>query len=150
MQRGNSFSLRLSQRIDQLIENHLTKNAPRELFIPGLDDGGKDGDIFDADIDGYDPADGTITPKTAGAKSVAPSEGTITGNVGTFQTGFNMLKVFIGIGLLATPSAFKLVGFVGGNIGMILIGIVAMYTMKLQIQATKKVGQPVSSYSELG
>ena len=142
MQRNNSFSLRLSARIDQLIENHLSKNAPRELFIPGLDDGGKnDGDIFDVDIDGFDPADGTITPKTVGAKSAAPSqgEGTITGNVGTFQTGFNMLKVFIGIGLLATPASFKLVGFVGGNVGMILIGIVAMYTMKLQILATQKV-----------
>ena len=129
--------MRLSARIDQLIENHLTKNAPRELFIPGLDDGGKnDGDIFDVDIDGLDPADGSVTPKTGGAKSAAQTEGTITGNVGTFQTGFNMLKVFIGIGLLATPASFKLVGFVGGNVGMILIGIVAMYTMKLQILAT--------------
>ena len=59
MVRGNSFTMRLSARIDSLIEDHLSKNATRELFIPGLDevkvgkDGKKDGNIFD--IDNYDP-----------------------------------------------------------------------------------------------
>ena len=52
--------------------------------------------------------------------------------------------------MLATPSSFKSVGIIGGNIGMILIGIIAMYTMRLQILATKKVSSPVKSYSELG
>ena len=61
-----------------------------------------------------------------------------------------MFKIFIGIGVLATPSSFKSVGIVGGNIGMILIGIIAMYTMRLQILATEKVSTPVKSYSELG
>lgn len=57
MDRGNSFSLRLSQRIDSLIEGQL-KAQPRELFIPGLDDLGKDGRVNDIfDIDGYDPTD---------------------------------------------------------------------------------------------
>lgn len=82
--------------------------------------------------------------------SVAESEGTITGNVGTFQTGFNMLKVFVGIGILATPASFMQVGIVGGCVGMVFIGIVAMYTMKLQIKATEKCDVKITSYSELG
>ena len=58
-------------------------------------------------------------------------EGTIVGNVGTFQTGFNMLKVFVGIGILATPASFMSVGLVGGVFGMIFIGLIATYTMML-------------------
>ena len=58
-------------------------------------------------------------------------EGTETGNVGTFQTGLNMMKVFIGIGILATPASFGKVGLVGGVVGMIGIGIIATYTMQL-------------------
>ena len=81
-------------------------------------------------------------------------EGTVTGNVSTLQTSFNMLKVFIGIGILATPSAFKAVGLVGGVVGMILIGIIATYTMKLQIAATtaanEQEGETIGNYSELG
>ena len=61
-----------------------------------------------------------------------------------------MLKVFIGIGVLATPASFKLVGILGGNIGMILIGSVAIYTMLLQIEAVKMAPTPVANYSELG
>lgn len=61
----------------------------------------------------------------------AKGEGTITGNVGAFQTGFNMLKVFVGIGILATPASFRLIGILGGIIGMCLVGILNMYTMKL-------------------
>lgn len=150
LERGNTFSLRLSQKIDSLLENHLAKNQPRELFIPGLDDGGSPrahgGDIFDE----YDrKGEGTLS-RIKTAKSASQSEGTITGNVGTCQTIFNMLKVFIGIGVLATPASFKLVGILGGNIGMILIGSVAIYTMLLQIEAVKMAPTPVANYSELG
>ena len=77
-------------------------------------------------------------------------EGTVQGNVGTFQTGFNMLKVFVGIGILATPASFANVGIIGGTFGMIFIGIIATYTMMLQIAATKKVSTHVGNYSELG
>ena len=42
-----------------------------------------------------------------------------------------MLKVFIGIGILATPASFSQVGVLGGVGGMILIGVISMYTMKL-------------------
>ena len=40
-----------------------------------------------------------------------------------------MLKVFVGIGILATPASFGHVGLVGGVLGMILIGVIATYTM---------------------
>ena len=58
-------------------------------------------------------------------------EGTVQGNVGTFQTAFNMLKVFVGIGILATPASFMSVGILGGVFGMIFIGCIATYTMML-------------------
>ena len=64
---------------------------------------------------------------------------------------FNMLKVFIGIGILATPASFGQIGLIGGTVGMVVIGIIATYTMMLQIAATKKVtNTPVTNYSELG
>lgn len=61
-----------------------------------------------------------------------------------------MMKVFVGIGILATPASFAQVGVVGGVLGMILIGVTNMYTMKLQIASKLKIKQPISSYSDLG
>ena len=61
-----------------------------------------------------------------------------------------MLKVFIGIGILATPASFGQVGIVGGCVGMAIIGVIATYTMKLQIAATEKCPEPIANYSELG
>ena len=58
--------------------------------------------------------------------------------------------MFIGIGILATPASFAKIGIVGGTLGMILIGIIATYTMQLQIECVKKAGTPVTNYSELG
>jgi len=115
-----------------------------------LDDGGKtsgrDNEIFDL---GPDELRSPVKVKDFKAPH-AEGEGTITGNVGTFQTAFNMLKVFVGIGILATPAAFKTIGLVGGVLGMILIGNLNMYTMKLQIAAKLKLNAPINSYSELG
>jgi amino acid permease len=44
-----------------------------------------------------------------------------------------MFKCFIGIGILATPAAVQKVGIFGGAFGIIICGIIGMYTMKLQI-----------------
>ena len=55
----------------------------------------------------------------------------MTGDVGTLQASFNMMKVFVGIGILATPASFGQVGLVGGFVGMIIIGVIAKYTMQL-------------------
>ena len=134
--------MRLSDKIDSLIEGHLQRNKPRELFIPGLDEIASDGKhskdgggIFDS----YDPDYLSPTRVKSFQAPHEIGEGTITGNVGTSQTMFNMLKVFIGIGILATPASFGQIGLVGGTMGMVLIGVVAAYTMMLQIAATKKV-----------
>jgi amino acid permease len=53
------------------------------------------------------------------------------GNVGLIKTCFAMLKLFLGIGILATPYTFKKIGIVGGIIGLFLIGFLNQYTMKL-------------------
>jgi amino acid permease len=72
------------------------------------------------------------------------------GNTSVAQTYFNMFKCFIGIGILATPSAIRQVGLVGGALGIIFCGIVNMYTAKLQLHCQNKVGKHITSYSELG
>ena len=86
MDRQDSFSLQLSHRIDQLIEGHLKKNhsIPRDMYIPGLDDGGKLGsarenEIFDLEPEGTDHS---VKIKDFQAPH-AKGEGTITGNVGS-------------------------------------------------------------------
>ena len=61
-----------------------------------------------------------------------------------------MIKVFVGIGILATPASFKLIGVIGGSVGMIIVGLLATYTMKLQIDSKMKIPGQISSYSELG
>ena len=61
-----------------------------------------------------------------------------------------MMKVFVGIGILATPASFGQVGIIAGCMGMILIGVIAMYTMQLQIAAAVKTPGPINNYSELG
>jgi len=42
-----------------------------------------------------------------------------------------MFKVFVGIGILATPSAFAKVGIIGGLFGVMIVGAINLYTMKL-------------------
>jgi len=114
LQRGsNSFSLRLSQHIDNLIEGYQQNAEPRELFIPGLDDDVSDKrqvGIFDLEEDEPDELKDRKKMKkikTLSQVSDANAETTVRGDVGTLQTSFNMLKVFIGIGILATPAGFQ-------------------------------------------
>lgn len=54
-------------------------------------------------------------------------------NVGIIGTCFNIFKCFVGIGLLALPSAFQSIGIIGGAIGIILIGVLNYYTMMMQV-----------------
>ena len=72
------------------------------------------------------------------------------GDSSVLQTYFNMFKVFIGIGILATPSAISKVGILGGSAAIIACGALNLYTMKMQIEIKKKVGDHITSYSELG
>lgn len=67
------------------------------------------------------------------------------------MTWLNSLKCMIGIGILATPSVYRKIGFYGANVGMILIGYIALYTMQLQIRSVAKLPEKnIRSYSDLG
>lgn len=50
------------------------------------------------------------------------------GTASVMNTYFNMFKTFIGIGILATPAAFKQVGIFGGMLGIIVCGLLNLYT----------------------
>ena len=73
-----------------------------------------------------------------------------TGKASTFQTAFNLFKVFLGIGILATPASFQSIGLVGGFLGLVFVGVLNTYTMKLQIAAKLQCKGAISSYSDLG
>jgi proton-coupled amino acid transporter len=47
------------------------------------------------------------------------------------QSIFNMSKLFIGIGILATPHAFDHAGIWGGSIGIFCVTILCIYTIFL-------------------
>ena len=124
---------------------------PRDMYIPGLDDGGKLGSARENEIFDLEPEGISHSVKLKEFQAPhAKGEGTITGNVGSLQTAFNMLKVFIGIGILATPASFRAIGIIGGIFGMILVGSLNAYTMRLQIESKIKLNKPINSYSELG
>ncbi|CDW75794.1 UNKNOWN [Stylonychia lemnae] len=84
------------------------------------------------------------------------------GNVGQLGTVFNIFKCFVGIGILAMPNAFSDVifeslnrnsiqfGIVGGSMGILMIGVLNFYTMKLQIYCKEKYGSKYETYSDLG
>lgn len=72
-----------------------------------------------------------------------------TGNVSVLMTMFNSIKCFLGIGILATPSVYAKIGIVGGNIGLIVIAYIALYTMQLQIRSAERL-TGVRCYSDLG
>jgi amino acid permease len=68
----------------------------------------------------------------------------------TSQTIFNMIKLFLGISILASPHAFSNSGVIGGIIGISLATALAITTVLMQAEAAIKVEQQISSYSELG
>ena len=71
------------------------------------------------------------------------------GSQSTFNTCFNILKLFLGVSCLVFPATFKSVGIYGG-IGGLLIGVVLnTYLMSLQIIAKESVPFRIMSYGEL-
>lgn len=68
----------------------------------------------------------------------------------TPQTIFNMIKLFLGISILASPHAFSNSGVIGGIIGISFATALAITTVLMQSEAAKKVEKPINSYSELG
>ena len=65
------------------------------------------------------------------------------------MTMLNSIKCFLGIGILATPSVFAKIGLIGGNVGLVVIAYIALYTMQLQIKSTERF-TGIKSYSDLG
>jgi amino acid permease len=72
-----------------------------------------------------------VLPSKSYVRNISDPSPQMAGPVGTFQTCFNMLKIFLGIGILATPETFKKIGLVGGVLGLLLIGLLNGYTMML-------------------
>lgn len=68
----------------------------------------------------------------------------------TLQSIFNMIKLFLGISILASPHAFSQSGIVGGILGITLATALSITTVLMQSEAAAKVGKEVNSYSELG
>jgi hypothetical protein len=122
VERVSGFNL--SVHIDNLIKNSVKDKdetkVVRDLFIPGLDD-----DLIPQakaskavlQIQKMDSSRRTpnLAVTTEGAEEdkndiieIKENQDTaqLSGNVGTYQTSFNMLKVFMGIGILATPASF--------------------------------------------
>ena len=53
---------------------------------------------------------------------------------GTGATYFTLFKSFCGLGVLALPSAFRLAGYVGGTLGIIVIAGISHHCMDLLLQ----------------
>ena len=51
--------------------------------------------------------------------------------ISVLQCYFSMFKVYCGVAILALPSALKDVGVFGGNLIIIISGILNYYTIKL-------------------
>lgn len=48
---------------------------------------------------------------------------------GTFATYFNMFKIFVGIGILASPHAFSQSGILLGSLALAIIAALNIYTI---------------------
>ena len=68
----------------------------------------------------------------------------------TIRTTFTMVKLFIGISILASPHAFENSGVLGGIIGFTFACILSILTVNMQSDASMKIGKDIKSYSELG
>ncbi|XP_050540826.1 proton-coupled amino acid transporter-like protein CG1139 isoform X2 [Daktulosphaira vitifoliae] len=68
-----------------------------------------------------------------------------------FETFIHFLKVCIGIGVLAMPSAFRNAGYVVGTLGTLITGFICTYTLHLAFQTSyelcKKKKVPSLTYS---
>ena len=53
--------------------------------------------------------------------------------ISVVQCYFSMFKVYCGVAILALPAALANVGVVGGNVIIIISGLLNYYTIKLQI-----------------
>lgn len=67
-----------------------------------------------------------------------------------FFTTVNVVKSFLGLGILAAPYGFKLCGMLIGSLILIINGTLNYYTVKLQAKAAVNFGKKVKTYTDLG
>eukprot|EP00347_Sterkiella_histriomuscorum_P020215 403338649 len=116
----------------------------RQIIVPGLDDTPSD----THEIHNMDKIDGEETYNINNISILDDEFGS--GNVGVLGTSFNIFKCFVGIGILAMPNAFSDFGIIGGALGILIIGTLNLYTMRLQIYCKEKYGSKYETYSDLG
>lgn len=68
---------------------------------------------------------------------------------GIFHTFLNIVKLFLGISILAGPHSYHQSGIIGGVVGLSIAGLLISYTVKMQTEACIKVNTKLRSYSEL-
>lgn len=66
------------------------------------------------------------------------------------QTLFNLIKLFLGISILASPHAFSNSGLIGGILGITFATCLAICTVIMQSEAALKLETKINSYSDLG
>lgn len=80
-----------------------------------------------------------VTPQAGGIK-LDPTLGreiiSKQGNVGAFVT---LVKAFVGIGILTIPYSFKMGGYIGGPVGMVLLSLMAEKCMQNVLAVAKAV-----------
>jgi amino acid permease len=71
------------------------------------------------------------------------------------KTGFsltmiNIVKSFIGLGILAGPYGYRMCGYLPATFLIILNGVLNMLTINFQIIAKEHFGQRIKTYTDLG
>ena len=67
-----------------------------------------------------------------------------------FLTTVNLIKSFIGLGILASPFGFSKCGYIIASLIIITNGTLNMFTIYLQCQSKNKYGRKVKTYADLG
>ena len=69
----------------------------------------------------------------------------------SFLTTINIIKAFVGLGVLAAPSGYQMVGFVPATVMIIIFGFVNTYTVHLQTMIREHYGtKEVKTYCDMG
>lgn len=66
------------------------------------------------------------------------------------MTTINTIKSFVGIGILATPYGFRMVGYFIATILILLNGFLNSYTACLQAKTKEKYKMKIKNYTDLG
>jgi amino acid permease len=68
-----------------------------------------------------------------------------------FLTTANIVKSFVGLGVLAAPSGYQMVGFLPATVMILINGFVNTYTVHLQTRVKDHFGsEKVKNYTDLG